>query len=180
MLNAITNLLPDPLHPAVVHLPIALTLLVPAFAGGALWAIHKGARPLRSWGIAVALLATLSLSAWASLATGGDQEDRVEKVVPKAAIHTHEEAAEAFLILSFAVLGVAAVGLVSGKAGTLARGVATAGTLALVVSGWNVGHSGGQLVYKHGAASAYTNTGTSGVVAAPGDRESKGRDSDDR
>lgn len=156
MFDAISNLLPNPLHPAVVHLPIALTLLVPVFAVGTLIAIRRGARPLRAWGITTALLATLSLSAWVSLETGDDEEEKVEQVVPETALETHEEAAEVFLALSLVVLGIAGVGLLNGRVGSAARFVAAAGTLALVVAGYNVGHSGGLLVYEYGAASAYT------------------------
>lgn len=156
MFDAISNLLPSPLHPAVVHLPIALTLLVPVFTVGTLIAIRRGARPLRAWGITTALLATLSLSAWVSLETGDDEEEKVEQVVPETALETHEEAAEAFLALSLVVLGIAGVGLLNGRVGSAARFVAAAGTLALVVAGYNVGHSGGLLVYEYAAASAYT------------------------
>lgn len=152
----LTDLLPTPLHPAVVHLPIALTLLVPIFALGALVAIRRGTRVLRAWGIAAAMLGALSLSAWVSLETGEQQEDRVEAVVPEAAFETHEESAEAFFLLSLGVLGVAGLGLLGGRVGTGARYAAALGTLALVVAGYNVGHSGGALVYTHGAASAYT------------------------
>jgi len=152
----LSNLLPTPLHPAVVHLPIALTILVPIFAIGALIAIRRGAKVLRAWSIAAAMLGALSLSAWVSLETGEDQEEKVEAIVPEQAFETHEEAADAFFILSLGVLGVAALGLVGGRIGTVARYTAAAGTLALVVAGYNVGHSGGNLVYKYGAASAYT------------------------
>ena len=100
MLIALTNLIPNPLHPAVVHLPIALTVLVPAFAAGALHAIHRGARPRRAWGIATTPLATLSFSAWVAIATGNQQAEQVEKVVPEAVVETHEEAVEGFLILT--------------------------------------------------------------------------------
>lgn len=158
------NLIPSPLHPAVVHLPIALTLLVPIFAIGALVAIRRGAKVLRAWSIAAAMLGALSLSAWVALETGQDQEETVEAVVPEQAFETHEEAAEAFLAFSLVVLGIAGVGLVGGRAGTVARYAATAGTLALVVVGYNVGHSGGKLVYTYGAASAYTTPG-----GAPGE-----------
>lgn len=172
MLDLVSNLLPNPLHPAVVHLPIALTILVPAFAVGTLVAIRRGARPIRAWGITTALLATLSLSGWVSLQTGQAQEDRVEQVVPEQAIHDHEEAAESFLALSLLVLVIAGVGLLQGKVGTGARYAAAAGTLVLVVAGYSVGHSGGALVYEHGAAAAYT-SGTStpgmGVGRAGGD-----------
>ena len=156
----LSNLLPNPLHPALVHLPIALTVLVPIFALGSLIALKRGARPLVAWGITTALLAALAGSAWVSLETGEQQEETVESVVPEAAFETHEESAEAFLLLSVAVLGVAAVGLLKNRAGEAARYVAALGTLALVVAGYRVGHSGGALVYQHGAASAYTQTST--------------------
>lgn len=174
MFAALSNLVPNPLHPAVVHLPIALTVLVPAFAVGALVASRRGARPVRAWGITTALLATLSLSAWVSLETGADQEDRVERVVTEQAIHSHEEAAEAFLALSLLVLVIAGAGLLNGRIGTGARLAATVGTLALIVAGYRVGHSGGALVYQHGAASAYTSSASiplTGERNAGGDHE---------
>lgn len=172
------NLLPNPLHPAVVHLPIALTLLVPIFAIGALIAIRRGAKVLRAWSIAAAMLGALSLSAWVSLETGQDQEEKVESVVPERAFETHEESAEAFFALSLVILGIAGVGLVRGRVGTVARYAAAAGTLALVVAGYNVGHSGGKLVYTYGAASAYTtsNGGAPGETGVGGAQS----DSDDR
>lgn len=174
----LSNLLPNPLHPAIVHLPIALTLLVPVFAIGALVAIARGGKVFRSWGIAAALLATLSLSAFVSLETGEQQEDRVEPVVPEQAFETHEEAAKTFFILSLAVLGVAGVGLLSGRAGTVARYAATAGTLGLMVAGYAVGHSGGQLVYTHGAASAYVAASDQTGTPAPAQGERRGSDDD--
>lgn len=149
-------MLPNPLHPAVVHMPIALTILLPFFAVGALWAIRRGARPLRAWGLAVALLGALVGSGWVALWSGQRQEDTVERVVTERVLEAHEEAAEAFLVAAAVVLGVGMIGLVRGRVGSAARGVATLGTLALVGAGWNVGHSGGELVYRYGAAAAYT------------------------
>jgi uncharacterized membrane protein len=155
MLN---TLLPDPLHPAVVHLPIALALLAPLFAIGALVVIRRGARPLRTWPLVVAVLALLSLSAWASVETGEAADEQVEAVVADAPIETHEEAAEAFLGLSVGVLAIAALGLLGGRPGQVARLAGTVGALGLVIAGWRVGHTGGELVYEYGAASAYTTT----------------------
>ena len=151
------SIVPAPLHPAVVHLPIALTLLLPPFALGALWAIRRGTAPLRAWGIATALFAALSLSAWAAVETGEQADEQVERVVAEQPIETHEEAAEAFLTLSVVVLGIAIAGLRRDRIGQAARVIGTVGALVLVGAGWRVGHSGGALVYQHGAASAYTN-----------------------
>ena len=46
-------MLPDPLHPAVVHFPIVLMVLLPFVAASALWAIRRGARPVRAWAVPV-------------------------------------------------------------------------------------------------------------------------------
>jgi hypothetical protein len=63
--------------------------------------------------------------------------------------------AETFLAGSTALLVLAAVGLAPGIAGRTARGVTAAGSLVLVAGAALVGHTGGQLVYRYGAAQAY-------------------------
>ncbi len=184
MLGTLSSLIPTPLHPAVVHLPMALAVLAPIFAVGAAIAVRRGAAPARSWSLAVGMLLALSASAWFSIETGEDQEDRVENVVPKAALHAHEEAADTFLWLSVGVLGVAGVGLFRNRVAAPARLLATAGSVLLLVAGYRVGHSGGALVYTHGAASAYvdstaTVSGTAGRSAAR-DTTGKRGGNDDR
>ncbi len=165
------SFIPSPLHPAIVHFPIVLSVLLPFFAIGALWVIRKGGRPLKAWGVTTALFAALTLSSWAAVETGEQQGERVEEVVAEAPIESHEEAAEAFLMFSLGMLGIAAVGLASGKIGAIARVAGVVGAVALVGAGYQVGHSGGALVYQYGAASAYT-TGT--TVERGGDVVSEG------
>jgi hypothetical protein len=41
-------MLPDPLDPAVVHLPMALAVVIPASALFGVWLIHEGLLPARS------------------------------------------------------------------------------------------------------------------------------------
>jgi uncharacterized membrane protein len=148
-------MLPDPLHPAVVHFPIVLAFLLPIFALAAIWAIHRGSATARTWLVPVALSAALALSSWVAVQTGEGQEEKVEDIVPNAALDTHEEAAELFLTLSGVLVLVAGAGFLPGVAGRTARAAAALGAVGLVAVGANVGHSGGELVYKHGAASAY-------------------------
>ena len=50
-------MLPNPLHPAVVHFPIVFMFLLPISAGVALWAIRRGANPLKAWAVPVAFAA---------------------------------------------------------------------------------------------------------------------------
>ena len=180
------SLIPNPLHPAVVHLPVAIAVIVPIVAVAALVFIKRGARARTAWGVTVASLGALLLSGWVSLKTGEQQEERVEDVVAERSIHTHEEAAELFLVTTAAVLGLSLAGLARGRVGQAGRVVATLGTVGILGAGWNVGHTGGMLVYRDGAASAYVSDGqvrsSGGEVAQPrrdGDNERR-REDDDR
>lgn len=148
-------MLPDPLHPAIVHFPIVLVFLLPIFAIGAIWAIRRGSAPGRTWAVPVALSVALAASAWVAVQTGESQEDRVENIVPDAAMDAHEDAAELFLTLSGVLVLIVGAGLVPGAVGRSARIAGAAGALGLVVMGARVGHTGGELVYTHDAASAY-------------------------
>jgi len=149
-------MLPDPLHPAVVHLPIALALLVPMVALFALLAMRLGIVPVRGWTFVVLLQVLLVGSAWLAIETGEDQEERVEKVVAERHIEEHEEAAEWLLRAAAVALVVIGAGLAPGRIGGVARPLGFALSLGVAAAAANTGHSGGLLVYQHGAASAYT------------------------
>ena len=159
-------MLPDPLHPAVVHFPIVLMFLLPLAALGAVWYMRRHPERRGVWVLTTALAGALTLSAWVAVETGERDEERVEEVVPEASLGTHEEAAERFLLLSAGVLVIAGAGLLRGRIGSAARLATTAGALGLVVAGAMVGHSGGELVYRHGAASAHATAGPGAAEAA--------------
>ena len=74
-------MLPNPLHPVVVHFPIVLAVLAPFVALGALWAIRRGTLARRAWSIPAAVLGALVVSGWVAAQTGEREEDRVERVV---------------------------------------------------------------------------------------------------
>ena len=150
-------MLPDPLHPAIVHLPIALAILVPLVALFALAATRLGFLPVTSWAFVLLLQGLLFGSAWVAMETGEEEEERVEKVVAERHIEDHEESAERLLIASGVVLLVIGAGLAPGRAGALARPLGLALSLGVAALAADVGHSGGMLVYEHGAAAAYTN-----------------------
>lgn len=171
------SLIPNPLHPAVVHLPVAIAVLVPIFAIGALYFIRRGTRPRTAWGLTVSVLAALLFSGWVALQTGEQQEERVEDVVAERSIHTHEEAAEVFLLTTALVLAASLAGFAPGRVGQAGRWATTAGTVAILGAGWNVGHTGGMLVYRDGAASAYTSAGE--TRASGGDIEQPRQEDDD-
>jgi uncharacterized membrane protein len=158
-------MLPDPLHPAVVHFPIALALLAPFLIAGLLYAIRSGRSPARAWVGVLVLQAVVAGSAWLAVETGEDEEDRVERVVAEAPIEAHEEAAERFLVLAGVAVVIAGVGLAGGTVGLVARFVMLFASLGLAWAVMDVGHRGGELVYRHGAASAYVDAGVPGAGA---------------
>ncbi len=152
-------MLPDPLHPAVVHLPIALALLAPLWALLAFLAIRFRALPPRAWLLVVLLQAAMLGSAWVAVETGEREEERVEEVVAERHIEDHEELAERLLWVSGVALVAAIGGLLPATAGAIGRGLTVAATLAVLAMGIQTGRSGGELVYRHGAASAYVTAG---------------------
>lgn len=119
---------------------------------------------MRAWAVAIAAAAALSLSAWVAVETGEQQEERVENVVGESRLGEHAEAGQALLATSVGVLAVLALGLMAGDKGRVARYVGAAGTLVMGVMAYQVGHSGGEMVYQYNAASAYA--GPSGTGAA--------------
>lgn len=149
-------MLPDPLHPAVVHFPIVLTFLLPIAVAVGLFRIRRGISVGRAWSAVIVTAAALAISTWVATETGEAEEEAVEDTVADAPLESHEEAAERFLLLTGGVFLLAGGGLLPGRLGTAARLTATAGALGLVVAGTQVGHSGGELVYRHGAAAAYS------------------------
>jgi len=159
---------PNPLHPAVVHFPIVLMLLLPVIACVALWAIHRGVNTRRAWSLPLIGAAALALSSWMAVATGKNDSERVERVVSEQPVETHEESAELFFALSGVLLVAVSAGMIRGTIGRSARGIATAGAFALAVAGVRVGHTGGQLVYRHGAAAAYSDSASTRAIAKPG------------
>src|SRR4051812_17159443 len=121
-----------PLHPLIVHFPIVLTVLLPLFTIGAFVFIRRGAETRRAWLLPVVAAAALFVAAWVTKFTGQQQEDRVERAVPRAAFHEHEEAGETLWMLSGALLVITAAGLMRGRIGNGARIVSVLGSVAMI------------------------------------------------
>jgi len=169
--------MPYPLHPAVVHFPIVLAVALPFLALAGVLAARRPGAGRYPWGVVVALAVLLPLSAWAALETGEEQEDTVEAVVGEAPLHRHEEAAEGFLAGAVLVGALALGGLLPRKAGAVARVATVPVAVAVLALGFRVGGSGGDLVYRHGAASAYVDAGGArGPAAVDRDDDERGEE----
>jgi hypothetical protein len=170
-----------PLHPAIVHLPLGLAFVLPALAAGFAWALLSGRVHARAWVVIVALQAVLLGAGLVAMNTGERDEDRVERVAPEAAIERHEEYAEQFVWAAGATLILAALVLVFRKPPLMQAlsAAAVAGTIVVAAAAVRVGHAGGQLVYVHNAAAAYS-SGTQADSGGPDSREDRRRDHDGR
>lgn len=164
--------MPNPLHPAVVHFPVVLAVLLPFVAVVGLLVSRRASAGRGPWLAVAAMAVLLSLSAWAAVETGQQQEDTAERVVPEGAIHQHEEAAEGLLLGSVLIAGLMLAGLAPGRVGTGARYISVPAALVVLALAFRVGDSGGSLVYTHGAAAAYVSSdGGANPVALPSRRD---------
>jgi uncharacterized membrane protein len=150
-------------HPKLVHIPIALAVLMPLATGGLLLAWWRKWLPARAWVLAVALQVVLVGSGILALRSGEADAERVERVVAERFIEDHEEAAEVFVWASGGVLVVMLLGLalLSRRTGLAVATAATLGTIIVLSLGYRAGQAGGDLVYRHGAAHAYSSGATS-------------------
>ena len=147
-----------PLHPQFVHLPLALAMLTPILSLGILIAWWQKWLPRQVWWIATCLHLILSVSAFVAMETGESEEEQVEHVLSHHDIHEHEESAELFfwgtLIISlFSVKGIRAHQNHRGRSWALLSSIVG---FAVALLAYETGKQGGELVYHHGAARAYT------------------------
>jgi len=150
------TMLPDPLHPAIVHFPVALAFILPVMILLALALLRKGASTSMAWFPVLALATMVFFGTLIAKNTGEEEEDAVEEVVSRRAIHDHEENADLFGILAGIMLATTVAAFLPSKWGRMARYATLAMSLAVAFSAYQSGRSGGELVYKLGAASAYT------------------------
>lgn len=160
-----------PWHPIVVHFPLVMAFLVPLGIAAVFVGRRRGPLQLRSWWLAVSLGGLLAVGSVVALNTGKNDEERVEEVVAGSALEDHEEAGEAFMWASIALLAflLPLPYLRTRRLERLAAIVALAGGIAVSGLALRVGHSGGSLIYRHGAAVAYgggTARGDSGVPSS--------------
>jgi uncharacterized membrane protein len=154
-----------PFHPLIVHFPLALAALVPVAALCCLVLSWRRAGRGRLWRFVSVVLAIIVATGILAMKSGEAEEETVESFVAEASVETHEERAELFVWASATALGFSiAVPPVSGER-RWRRAVGLAALLATVLAAGlavRVGHSGGELVYVHGAAVAYR-----GSIPAP-------------
>ena len=143
--------IPDPLHPAVVHFPIVLLLLGAPLAVVAVFVPRLGL-------LAAAVLSLAAVAAVAAVQTG-ELEKRDEIAVPegegKNVLRRHEDHGEGSrnAALAAALLSAGSVACRRWSTRRKATLLACVAAVAAVWGAWQVaqaGHTGGELVYRHG------------------------------
>lgn len=145
--------MPDLLHPALVHLPLGLALAMPIFLLVLAILDGKGRLTRQAWILALVLQFLITVGAFSAMKTGEAEEERVERGIPEAALHEHEEAAEVFTWATVALLALSVLPVLNLGAG-LKRVVpfALLGiSLVVLALALRVGKLGGALVYQHQA-----------------------------
>lgn len=163
--------LPEPLHPAIVHFPIALLVVGAAVAVAAVF-VRRWHLPL----FAAILLSIGALGAVAATVTGEEEEEKVEHALPSAepVLEKHAEWGESARnagILA-AVFAIGAAALVSRP--VIGRFLSVLTAFVAIGAAYAVaqaGHFGGELVYRHGAGVTLGAGGTGGGYPASSKRE---------
>jgi uncharacterized membrane protein len=173
-------MLPNPLHPALVHFPIVLILLGTLVALVAIF--------VRRWHlawIAAGLLAFGAIGAVAAVWTGNSEKEVVGEMNASAdqALDQHEEWGErtrnAAIVAALLAIGAAVVVRRLPNAARTASVIAACAALGASFCVAVTGHYGGQLVYKHGAG---INTAAGPLAdnpASPSDRAANQHKADD-
>jgi uncharacterized membrane protein len=149
------DLLPSPLHPLVVHFPVVLTAFLPFLALLAMVAIVRGVAPRIAWGLVTIIAALTFVGSHIAVWSGEREEEKVEEVIDHDLIEEHEELGERLRLMAGIAVVVFAIGMGGGGFGRIARPVGFLLSVAMLIQAIPTGHSGAELVYKHGAASAY-------------------------
>lgn len=153
-----------PGHPVTVHLPLALSFLLPLLVLVFTLLIKKKYFPENSWLIIVGLQVLLTASGYIALETGETDEEITKAVLQREYVNAHEEMAEIFVgstVLAL-VLGVVIFFLEPRFQFPLRLAVLL---LSLISSylGYQTGSKGGELVYVYGAAEAHYPDSNMGV-----------------
>ena len=160
----------EPLHPKFVHLPLALSVLLPFIGGLCTLAWWRGWFTRRIWLITALLHAVFAMSAFAAMQTGEIDERTAQTAVSDELIREHESAAELFLWSTIGAFFLALIAAIAEEERVALRFAVS--TVALAACScylaFDVGDQGGKLVYKYGASRAFIPTKYGGISPPSG------------
>jgi uncharacterized membrane protein len=154
-----------PLHPAVVHVPLGLALVMPLLLAGLVWAIVTRRFPARAWLLGLLLQGVVLGGAAIALRTGEQDEERVEARAGEVRLEAHERAAQAFTLAAAGtfVAAIVALALRNRPRPFLVSGLGTVAlSVGMLALGIQTGHRGGLLVHGGAGIGAPTEGGQGG------------------
>jgi uncharacterized membrane protein len=146
-----------PNHPQLVHLPLVLSFVMPILSLVFVWFLKTNKMHKNAWIILVGFQICIVATAYISLETGETEEDKVERLVGKKNLHSHEEKAEIFVataVLSLSLLIVTY--FIKAQFQFYAQLLTVLSLVITSITAYGAGQSGFKLVYQFAAASAYT------------------------
>jgi uncharacterized membrane protein len=141
-----------PLHPLLVHLPLVMALGSPLLLLFFLQRGRRGRAPAWSW--LVAYHALLAFSSLAAMLLGEKDEEIIQAVVAHDLVENHERLGNLLTWSAFVALAILLLLGHFKRARPLAWLVLPI-SLALAGLALLAGHTGAELVYVHGAATAF-------------------------
>jgi uncharacterized membrane protein len=157
-----------PFHPAIAHVPLVLTLVLPILLIVFAVMIKKHKMHPHAWLIMIGLQLAVVVTGYVALETGETEEHTVAKIVSKQYIHEHEEAAEIFTGSAVITLVLSIAAFFVRKEIGFPLKLAIAGlTVVSTFLGYRAAHLGGEIAYLHGGASAYAETRVETLLPPP-------------
>ncbi len=143
-----------PLHPAIVHFPIALTVLMPAVIGAVWWAERRGWVSAVAWRFVAGLQSVVFATSFLAQQLGEHDEEIVKHVIDPEIIEAHAAWGDRVVWVTGMML-VLLLGAALFPRLRKFRVVVLAAALVAIVPVIFAGHSGAGLVYEHDAARAH-------------------------
>lgn len=165
-----------PWHPLIVHLPLALSFLLPPLVLTFALFQRKKRFPGEAWFVIVGLQILLTVSGYIALETGENDEALTKTILESRLVNEHEEAAEIFVgsTVITLVLGIAVAFLQASYVFRIQIIIFLLGLMSCYFA-YDTGLKGGELVYVHGAAEAFhpevldeSEAPSEGILPTPG------------
>lgn len=147
-----------PLHPKLVHVPMALCVLMPMIVVLIWIGVRRGWFAPRAWLIAAFLQGATLIGGIAALQSGKDDGAKVEGYASEEALGAHEDRAYWFLYVAAANLALCGAAFLLHRDRArqqLVGAVAFVGLIGGAYAGYRVGDAGGRLVYVANASDAH-------------------------
>ena len=145
-----------PFHPVMVHFPIALAFILPILILVFAFMIKSQKMTHQAWLVIIGLQVMTTVTGYVALDSGEKEEHQVATVLDKKHIHHHEESAEIFVGSTVLALVISIAAFFLRK--EIQFYVHLSVCIVTIISCFLVyktGSSGGELVYRYGAANAY-------------------------